>query len=94
MGWPGARFLSLAFSPDSTRLAVAGTSNTALVCDVPALLKETPAERLTLSADDRERLWGELAGADGTRAFRALGRLAASGPEGVAFLEAHLKPPL
>jgi WD40 repeat protein len=93
MSWLGVRVLSLAFSPDGTRLAVAGASNTALVCDVRALLKERPAERLKLSADERERLWGELAGADGGRAFRAICRLAASGPEGVAFLETQLKAP-
>jgi WD40 repeat protein len=93
MAWPGARVSSLAFSPDGTRLAVAGWRNTALVCDVRALLKEKSAERLKLSAEDRERLWGELAGADGGRAFRAIHRLADSGPEGVALLEARLKAP-
>jgi WD40 repeat protein len=96
MAWPGAGVWSLAFSPDGTRLAVAGLSNTALVCDVRALLKERPAARPKVSADDRERWWGELAGADGGRAFRAIGRLAASGPEGVALLVERLKaaPPL
>src|SRR5262249_36448478 len=66
---------------------------TALVCDVRALFKEKPAGLLKLSADERERLWGELSGPDGGRAFRAISRLAASGPEGVAFLETRLKAP-
>jgi hypothetical protein len=93
MAWPGARVSSLAFSLDGTRLAVAGTPNTALVCEVRALLKAKPAGPLKVSADDRERWWGELAGADVGRAFRAIGRLAASGPEGVAFLEGRHKAP-
>jgi WD40 repeat protein len=91
--WPWARVLSLAFSPDGRRLALAGHSNTALVCDVRALFTEAPAERLKLSADDRNALWGDLTGSDGTRAYRAVQRLAASGPEGAVFLKTRLKAP-
>jgi WD40 repeat protein len=91
--WLTTRTLSLAFSPDGRRLALAGFSNTALVCDVRALFKEAPAERLKLSADDRSALWADLTGPEGDRAYRAVQRLAASGPEGVAFLKARLKAP-
>jgi WD40 repeat protein len=93
LDWPGAQVSSLAFSPDGRRLAVAGSPNVAVVCDVPALLKGGPAAPLKVSADDRERLWAELADADGGRAFRAAHRLAASGPEGVALLESRLRAP-
>ncbi len=89
--WPWVRVLSLAFSPDGKRLALAGWDNTALVCDVAALFEERPAARLDLSRDDRERLWGDLAGAQASRAYRAVQRLAASGPEGVALLKDRLK---
>jgi WD40 repeat protein len=89
--WPWGRVLSLAFSPDGKRLALAGWENTALVCDVAALFEERPAERLKLSRDDRERLWGDLSGAEAGRAYRALQRLAASGPEGIALLKDRLK---
>jgi WD40 repeat protein len=93
LDWPGARVSSLAFSPDGRRLAVAGSPNVALVCDVPALLKGGPAAPLKVSADDRERLWADLTGPEGDRAYRAVQRLAASGPEGVAFLKDRLKAP-
>jgi WD40 repeat protein len=81
---------SLAFSPDGKRLAMAGSQNTALVFDVAALFKQRPARVLKLSADGREPLWEDLTGADGDRAFRAIHRVAASGPEGVAIIEARL----
>jgi WD40 repeat protein len=91
--WPWVEVGSLAFSPDGKRLALAGMDNTALVCDVAALFEERPAERLKLSPDDRERLWGDLSGAEASRAYRAMQRLAASGPESVALLKARLQAP-
>jgi WD40 repeat protein len=83
------RIDSLSFSPEGARLAVAGEANTALVCDVAALLGGGAAERLT--AERLEALWDELAGADGARAYQAVQRLAASPDQAVPFLRSRLK---
>jgi hypothetical protein len=91
---------SLAFSPDGSRLAVAGYFPFALVCDVAALCgkkkSEEIAKRIAPSAEELEGLWAELSGADGARAYRAIRRLGLAGPRGAAFLKARLqgeKPP-
>jgi WD40 repeat protein len=85
---------SLSFSPDGSRLAVAGWSHTALVCDVAALCggKDVAALRRAVapSAREREDLWADLAGADGARAYRAIHRLAAGGADAATFLRQRL----
>jgi hypothetical protein len=89
------RVVSLTFSPDGTRLAVAGSCPTALVCDVAALCgKKTVVEVIKLPAPSEgqlEGMWAELAGADGARAYRAVLRLGAAGPKGAALLKRRLK---
>jgi WD40 repeat protein len=89
------RVESLAFSPDGSRLAVAGESPAALVYDVAALRDKPGRKRVfqtaELTADELEALWAELAGADAARAYRALLRLGAAGPRGVAFLKKQLQ---
>jgi WD40 repeat protein len=93
LGQPPDGADSLAFSPDGTRLAVAGRANTALVCDVAALLRGPLPGGAKLSADELEGLWLDLAGADGPRAYRAIDRLAASPSDSVPFLRDRLKSP-
>jgi WD40 repeat protein len=89
------RVQSLAFSPDGSRLAVAGYSPAALVYDVAALRDK--AERRTIfqtnepSAEVLEGLWAELAGADAARAYRAVRRLGAAGARGAVFLKKRLR---
>jgi hypothetical protein len=86
---------SLAFSPDGTRLAVAGSCPAALVCDVAGLCGKKELGQLVQlpapSAEELEGLWADLGGADGARAYRAVWRLGAAGPRGAAFLEGRLK---
>jgi hypothetical protein len=86
---------SLAFSPDGSRLAVAGSSPTALVCDVAGLCGKKKLGQLVQlpapSAEELEGLWADLGGADGARAYRAVWRLGAAGPRGATFLEGRLK---
>jgi WD40 repeat protein len=86
---------SLAFSPDSSRLAFAGTSPAALVCDVAVLCGKTELGQLVRlpapSAEELEGLCADLAGADGARAYRAVLRLGAAGPQGAALLKRRLK---
>ncbi len=83
-----ARISSLAFSPDGSKLAVAGDHNTALICDVATLLGEIPASREPVNL---ERLWEDLTGRDGARAYQAVHQLAGQGPPAVAFLRQALK---
>jgi WD40 repeat protein len=83
----------LAFSPDGTRLVVAGWANTALVCDVPTLLGGPLPAAAKLSASELEDLWVDLTGTDGGRAYRAIDRLAASPSESVPFMKGRLKRP-
>lgn len=78
---------SLAFSPDGTRLAVGGRENTALVCDVAALRGGPLPGVARLPARELDDLWTDLTGPDGPRAYRAIGRLAASPAESVPFLK-------
>jgi WD40 repeat protein len=83
----------LAFSPDGTRLAIAGSANTALVCDVLMLLGGALPSAAKLSAAELEDLWADLTGTDGARAYRAIDRLAASPSEGVPFLKRRFRRP-
>jgi hypothetical protein len=91
---------SLAFSPDGSRLAMAGYFPTVLVCDVAELFGKKTMEEIVKSgapsAEELEGLWAELSGADGARAYRAIRRLGLSGSRGGAFLKARFqgeKPP-
>jgi hypothetical protein len=79
---------SLCFSPDGRRLVSGHQDGTLLVWDVPNA-RPTPAE---LTADETNRLWADLAGADAGKARRAVGRLVASGARGVALVRRHLRP--
>jgi hypothetical protein len=87
--------MSLAFSPDSSRLAVAGFSPMVLVCDVATLCDKKRIEEIGKitepSAEELEGLWAELTGTDGARAYRAIRQLGLTGPRGAAFLKVRLK---
>jgi hypothetical protein len=45
----------------------------------------------TPSAENLERLWAELSGADGVRTYRAIRKLGLTGPRGADFLKRRLK---
>jgi WD40 repeat protein len=89
------RVESLAFSPDSSRLALAGSSPTALVCDVAALCGKKKIDEVVKitepSAEELEGLWVALTGKDGARAYRAIRSMGLAGPRGAAFLKARLQ---
>jgi hypothetical protein len=81
--------VSLAFSPDGTKLISGSADTTALIWDVTGLRadgKPLPP----LGPKDLAALWNDLAGADATAAYRAIWRLAASPKESLPFLEKHL----
>jgi WD40 repeat protein len=83
----------LAFSPDGTRLVVAGGDNTAPVYDVAAVARGPAPAAAKLTAGELEDLWIDLTGTDGPRAYRAIDRLAASPSESVPFLKGRFKRP-
>lgn len=89
------RLLSLTFSPDGSRLAVTDGSPTVLVCDVAALCGKKKmdeiAKGIVPSAEELERLWAELSGIDGVRAYRAIRRLGLTGSRGATFVKARLQ---
>jgi len=106
-GRPGQVARSGAFSPDGRRLALADEDGTAKVFETPAG-HERPAEHLAadvtglphggrlpardLAPREVEELWGDLAGADAPRAYRALWRLAAAPKQVVPFLSERVRP--
>jgi WD40 repeat protein len=83
---------SVAFSPDGRLLAVGGFSNVALVCDVAAMTKEKLPAPAALTEKELGALWGDLSGADGENAYRAVWRFAESAEVGVPILKRRLNP--
>ncbi|MCI0460403.1 MAG: PQQ-binding-like beta-propeller repeat protein [Gemmataceae bacterium] len=82
---------SLAFAPDGKTLVTGGGNTTALVWDVPRLLKEgrKPGE---LSAQELEKLWTELGDQDAGKGYRAGWSLAAVPARSIPFLAERLRP--
>jgi WD40 repeat protein len=74
-----------AFSPDGSLLASGGDSRTILLWDMTALMKRKFNEA-PWSADDKERLWNDLANADAAKAFAAIMRLKRSPPAAIALI--------
>jgi WD40 repeat protein len=83
---------SLAFSADGRRLITGGADTTALVWDVPALLREGKKRAVELSASQLEALWQDLGGEDGVKADRAVWALTAAPDRVVPFLRERLRP--
>jgi WD40 repeat protein len=86
-----SRSTSLAFSPDGRRLASAFHNDTVLVWDVSRTAR--PARpRKKLTPHQLEKLWGDLALADGAGAYRAITALQEAPEEAVDFLTQHVRP--
>jgi hypothetical protein len=83
---------SLAFLPDSGRLATGLMDSTVLVWDVePARRRAGPGHK-DLDKPDLEKLWADLAGADAEKAHRAVWALAGVPAKAAPFLKDHLHP--
>lgn len=81
--------LSLSFSPDSHRLASSFRNDTVLIWDVSQATRPG-AKRLT--PDLMEKFWGDLALADGAKAYSAMIAFQEAPGEAVDFLARHVRP--
>jgi RNA polymerase sigma factor (sigma-70 family) len=82
---------SVAFSPDGQTLITASYDTTALLWKVEAV-DRTP-RRADWKAQDLETFWSQLGGDDATQAYTAIGSLAATPGQSVAFLRKQIPRP-
>jgi hypothetical protein len=87
-GW----VLSVMVTADGRRLASGGLDGTALVWRVPGLAWDKGLRGKALSPRDLDRLWSDLAGKDGPKAYAAVWRMAAAPDVSVPFLKERLAP--
>jgi WD40 repeat protein len=80
---------SVAFLPDGRRLATGSLDTTAAVWDLSACALGDPAK---VTPADAERLWKDLQGEDGRKAYRALWALAGAPKQALPLLRAALRP--
>jgi RNA polymerase sigma factor (sigma-70 family) len=83
--------VSLAFSPDGRSLASGSADSSVLVWDLTGRLRDGRLALAKLSAE-LEVVWGDLAGPDAARGYRALWRLAAAPVEALPLLRESLRP--
>jgi dipeptidyl aminopeptidase/acylaminoacyl peptidase len=86
----GAQVSAAALSPDGRRVAVGRGNGVTVLPATPqgwnAALVASP------TADDLEKVWGQLGSGDGYRAYEAVWSLGAAGDKAVAFLKGRLRP--
>jgi RNA polymerase sigma factor (sigma-70 family) len=92
--YPGHRgaITSLAFRPDSKVLISGSEDTTALLWDVNADRRPVLVRPRDLLSGEFKSLWPDLAGADGAKAYQAMGRLITARDNAVPFLKANLRP--
>src|SRR5262249_38306632 len=86
-----ARILALAFSPNGRRLAPGGPDRTALVWGITGVSPDGKWSSRDVRPGEIERLWADLGGTDGVRAYRALWAMVIA-RQSVPFLAERLRP--
>jgi WD40 repeat protein len=84
--------LALRFSPDGKILATGSADTTIMTWDWLGLARQERAGMRTLSPQELESLWKDLASAEGDRAYRAVRTLTAAAGSTVPFLRGRLRP--
>src|SRR5207244_11829990 len=87
-----AAIASLAFGPMGKTLVSGSNDTTILVWNVGSLKREPRPQAVELPAKEIEVLWSDLAGDDGIKANKSIGRLIAAGKQAVPFLRGQLQP--
>jgi RNA polymerase sigma factor (sigma-70 family) len=87
----GGGITSVAFSPDSTRLASAGDDTTMVVWDVRSAGAFGPGETVLLQPEELPKLWMGVGG-DAAEAYRHMGHLIAAGDQAVGLIRGKLAP--
>jgi hypothetical protein len=86
---------AVAFAPDGkTLVAAEGPDTTIRLWDVSGLTRAASSPPTVLSDRQLDKLWADLAGADGPRAFQAVWALTASGQQTGPWIEKRLRPVL
>ena len=86
---PGHWVKSGAFSRDGKRLVTGSSDTTALVWDLAA--PAGPKRRAPLSAQQLDELWGDMAGEDAKKAYRAVALLAETSAQVLPLLKKRFK---
>jgi hypothetical protein len=89
---PDKKSSALAYSPDGRLLAQGSDDTSVLLWDLTGRLEKGHLRPATLSTQELQSLWADLAGADASKAYRAIWILAAAAPQSLPFLKEHLRP--
>lgn len=81
---------AIAFAPTGKHLVSGGEDHAVMIWDVSRRIA-VPENAVELSAKDLDALWGDLAGADNSKAFTAMGTLVAGAKHALPFLQQRLK---
>jgi hypothetical protein len=89
---PGSTVVSLAFSPDGRELLAGMGNGTGLLWSVTDPKGNGGKSKVQIGEKELKRLWTDLGGEDTSRAYEAIGSLAATPKVAVPFLRERLQP--